>query len=220
MYRALAYKELREILGIAIIAFVGYLALATNLMGMHLFAWVPIPRGTHGVPFASQDFLTWFTFVCIPFVIALGFRQSIRTDGRSRYQFLLHRPMPRGAIMTTKLLTGISVYLVCSAVPILLYGWWAATPGKHPGPFEWSMIDTTLHVWLSMTLLYLGTFLSGIRPARWLGTRLLPLIGCAMLVFLVANVPWWWACGLALLAVLSTVLIANICFVARNRDYS
>ena len=31
-------------------------------------------------------------------------------------------------------------------------------------------------LWLCMPLVYLGAFLSGIRPARWFGTRLMPLV--------------------------------------------
>ena len=33
--------------------------------------------------------------------------------------------------------------------------------------------------WLAVGLVYLGAFLSGIRPAAWWGTRLMPLAGAS-----------------------------------------
>jgi hypothetical protein len=70
-----------------------------------------------------------------------------------------------------------------------------------------------------MTILYLGSFLSGIRPARWIGTRLAPLAASGLLVGLIQLIPWWWVLGLAAVVLAVAVLTANILFVARTRDY-
>jgi len=80
----------------------------------------------------------------------------------------------------------------------------------------------TLDAWkLSVALiaLYLGAFLAGIRPGRWVGTRLLPLAGVAILVALIQflAVP---LVALAAVAALGTVLVGLILFVAQTRDYS
>ena len=72
---------------------------------------------------------------------------------------------------------------------------------------------------LLMPLLYLGAFLSGLRPARWFGTRLLPLTASVILLVLLVMAPWWPLCYL-LAAALYAVLVINVCFVARVRDYA
>jgi hypothetical protein len=219
--RALAYKELREVYLIALAALGGYLALVASLMGAKVFDWVPMmPAGTHQVPFVGMGFIELFALISTGFALVLGFRQSAWESGRGTYLFLLHLPISREVVFLTKLAVGAGLLVGCAAVPILLYGAWAATPGHHAGPFSW---DMTLPAWrlaLLMPLLYLGAFLSGLRPARWLGTRLLPLTASALLVHLLTFVPWWWVLGLPLTLALYALLSASICFTARQRDYA
>jgi hypothetical protein len=100
-----------------------------------------------------------------------------------------------------------------------LYSWWAATPGHHPSPFAWSMATPAWVLTFLMPLLYLGAFLSGLRPARWFGTRLLPLAGSVGYVVLLDTLPWW-SFGFPLAVVLYGLLVANICYVARARDFA
>jgi hypothetical protein len=75
-----------------------------------------------------------------------------------------------------------------------------------------------------MTLLYAGAFLTGIRPARWYGTRLLPLVvavvGYAMLTGIALEYPQTtlWVC-LAILAA-DIWLTSAILFVSQTRDFS
>jgi hypothetical protein len=118
-----------------------------------------------------------------------------------------------------KILVGAALYLCCSAIAILAHGLWAATPGTHASPFYWSMTGPTWEVCLSMVILYLGAFLSGIHPGRWRGTRLLPLIASGALVLFIAWIPWSWPCGLAATLLASLVLIWTVFFVAEARDY-
>jgi hypothetical protein len=218
--KALALKELREVGGIALAALGAYLALVVNLMGAKVFDWVPvIPAGTREVPFTGLGFLLFFTFVSVLFALALGFRQSAWESARGTYPFLLHRPAGRTAIFLTKLATGAAVLLACAAVPIVLYAWWAAVPGHHAGPFSWSMTGDAWQLTFLMPLLYLGAFLSGLRPARWLGTRLLPLVAVVLFLLLLDWLPWWSA-GFPLALALYGLLVASICFVARVRDYA
>jgi hypothetical protein len=218
--KALALKELREIAGIAAAALAGYLALVVSLMGAKVFHWVPgMPSGTSGVPFSRGEFANFFTWVSVVFAVALGFRQSAWESAKGTFLFLLHRPVSRRAIFLTKLAIGVGILLVCASLPIVLYGWWAAVPGHHPSPFAWSMTGPAWQQAFLMPLLYLGAFLSGLRPARWFGTRLLPLVGSAGLVVLLRNLPWW-SVGFPLGVLLYGLLVANICFVARVRDYA
>ena len=59
----------------------------------------------------------------------LGLRQSMGESIGGTFQFLLHRPASRGWLIGVKLLVGLGWCLGISALPILLYGWWAATRG-------------------------------------------------------------------------------------------
>jgi hypothetical protein len=221
--RTLAFKELREIAGIAALALAGYLSLVVNLMGAKVFDWVPgIPEGTNEVPFTGQEFLAFFTVVSAVFAVALGFRQTAWESSKGTFLFLLHRPLSRDAIFLTKLAVGAGVLLACAGLPIVLYAWWASVPGHHPSPFEWSMTEPAWRMALLMPLLYLGAFLSGLWPARWFGTRLLPLVASTVfLALLIWEIQWsWWAVGFPVTVVLYGLLVANTCFVARVRDYA
>ncbi len=219
--RALAWKELREVLGITAIALACYLALAVNAMGARVFDWVPaMPAGTHGVPFLEANFTWFFTFISVVFAAALGFRQSAWESSRGTFLFLLHRPLRRETIFFVKLATGAGVLLICASLPIVLYGAWAAVPGHHASPFEWSMTASTWRLTFLLPLLYLGAFLSGQRPARWFGTRLLPLVASILCLALLSWVSWWWSVGFPLTLLLYVLLTANVCFVGQSRDYA
>src|SRR5207302_1280151 len=141
-------------------------------------------------------------------------------SGRGTFLFLLHRPMTRRAIFLTKLATGAGVLLLGASLPIVLYAWWAAVPGHHPSPFAWSMTGPAWRMAFLMPLLYLGAFLSGLRPARWFGSRLFPLVAVATLLILLSELRAWWGLAFPLGILLYVLLIANVCFVARERDYA
>ncbi len=219
--KALVRKELREVLGLAAIALTCYFVLVVSAIGARVFFWVPgLPHGPEDVPFISGGFLGGFTLVSVVFAAALGFRQSAWESGRGTYLFLLHRPMRRDTIFCTKLATGIGVFVLCASLPIVVYAAWAAMPGHHAGPFEWSMTGPAWQLVFLMPLLYLGAFLSGLRPARWFGTRLLPLAASVALLVLVYSLPWWWYLRFPLALVLYALLAATVCHVARLRDYA
>jgi hypothetical protein len=219
--KALALKELREVFGIAAAALGAYLALTANVMGAKVFDWVPImPRGPEPVPFAGGGFADFFALVSFAFALALGFRQSAWESARGTYLFLLHRPLGRGRIFLTKLAVGAGVLLACGGVPVVVYAAWAALPGHHAGPFAWSMTGPVWRLLFLMPLVYLGAFLSGLRPARWYGTRLLPLAAAVLLLVALSAMPHWWRLGLPAALVLAGLLVANICYVARVRDYA
>ena len=219
--KALAWKELRETLGVVAAALAAYLMLVASLMGARVFDWFPgLPNGTNEIPFVGSEFTAFFTIVSVLFAVALGFRQSAWESARGTYLFLLHRPVRREAIFLLKLATGVGAFIVCASLPIVLYGLWADKPGRHASPFEWSMTQPAWQLVLEIPLLYLGAFLSGLRPARWFGTRLLPLLAAALLVILMEMIPWWWLLGFPLTLLLCALMAANVCFVARVRDYA
>jgi hypothetical protein len=220
MLRVMVSKELRETLPIAACAVAVYLWLAFGQPAAQFWplGWLPIARG-EPFPFLSGEFLGAFLMASSVFAIALGLRQTLSESARGTWLFLLHRPLGRRWLIAVKLAVGVALFCVCAAAPILIYGWLAATPGNYPGPFEWSMMADTWTQGASLIGVYLGAFLTGIRPGRWIGTRLLPLMGTAILVFSIHFLTQWMLFWGAL-AVLGAVLVGLILFIARTRDYS
>lgn len=219
--KGLVHKELRDVLPIVALALLAYLAIVAWPIAGHVF---PNLRGLHKgreVPFLGHQFLGYFVLVSAAFALLLGFRQSAWEEIGGRYLFLLHRPLPRKKVFLVKLATGASAFAACASVPILLYGAWAALPGTHPSPFAWSMTLPSWGLVYALVPLYLGAFLSGLYPARWYGTRLLPLFASAFLVFLawVLLDRFWYVC-IPALALLAGLLTASICYVAQQRDYA
>ena len=217
MLRTLATKELRETGLIALAALAVYAYFLTGAMGFRLLPFFPTDTGV--IPFLAGIFPGAFIWVSGGLAIALGFRQSMWETTRNTWLFLLQRPAPWLWLIGVKLVVGLILYLVCAATPVLLYAWWAATPGTHASPFEWSMTWPTWRVWFTMSAIYLAAFLCGIRPAHWLWSRLWPLAGTAVLVFLIQWLPWWPILGLGAVVCLDVLLLAAILAAARDRDY-
>jgi hypothetical protein len=211
-------KELRETFWMALVALGVYLLfIMEQLMGYDLKSMVRMER--HIIPFATGEFGGTFGVISACLALALGFRQSIWESFRGTWPVLLHRPVSRRWMVGVKLATGLGLYLATAAAPILLYAGWAATPGTHASPFEWSMTLGAWQIWLAITGLYLAAFLVGIRPARWFGSRLLPLVGAGVLVLMLCMLDWWQWSMIGALA-LDGCLMSMILFVAYSRDYS
>jgi hypothetical protein len=103
-----------------------------------------------------------------------------------------------------------------------VYAAWAARPGSVAAPFEWSMTESAWRGLAGLTLIYLGTLLTMLRPARWLGTRLLPVI--AVIGWLpgreALGIDWWpvWSELLTVLLI-DTGLVSILFLTIREREY-
>jgi ABC-type transport system involved in multi-copper enzyme maturation permease subunit len=225
MVPALVRKELRETRAFAALALVLYLVFVSKLTGqggpllasLLTFA-VGMGRTPAEVPFVQDQFQPVLLLIGGALAIALGLRQSAWEPSQGTALYLLHLPLTRRTILATKLLTGIGLLLACTLLPILAYAVWASTPGTHPGPFEWTMTGPAFRIWSLLPLVYLGAFASGIRPARWFGSRLLPLLASLPAVLVLYAVPHWWLMGL-LLGLVAAVLVSDTLWVAETRDY-
>ena len=218
MFKAVAIKELRETWWLAGIALVLFAFAVADLMGID-FERLRIQPVRH-VPFVGDDFHDVFCIFAPCLAIALGFRQTMWESFRGTWLFLLHRPMSRNRLIGVKLLVGLALYLICTALPILVYACWASVPGTHASPFEWAMTAHAWMTWFCFTMLYLGAFLCGMREARWHGTRLLPLIAAGFAAFAVGVTPLWPGPGTGTVLVMDAALLAGICLVSRTRDFS
>jgi hypothetical protein len=218
MVKALVIKEIKGVLGVAVLAFLTLLYVVASETGVRIpFALSGYQRS---VPFVGGEFQAVFGTIAGLLAIALGLKQTVWEDLFGTWQFLLHRPMSRRTIIFWKLVVGAGVYLVCSAIPLLLYVWWAAAPGAHASPFLWEMTHSVWHMWVALLMIYLAAFLTGLRPARWYGTRLVPLAGAACgTAVVVMGFPWPILTFLVEF-VIFVVLSVSIFHVARCRDFA
>lgn len=216
MLKALAIKELRESAGIVALAALALIYALTELTGMRVLPWEA--RGTRHYPFV-YDAVTFYLTWCIgAMAIALGLKQTAWEARQGTFFFLLHRPLSRERVFAGKLAVGLSWVIVLSAAYLLIYAWWASTTGHVPAPFDWSMTIPAWRQWVAMPLVYFGAFLSGIRPARWWGTRLVPLAAAILAAVVAASMPWFWLTLLVTLIFTAPAIVA-IFYYIRVRDY-
>ena len=220
MTSALLYKEFRETLPIAAVGLACLVFVALDAM-----EYSPIPDLLGGRISGAIPFLSWgdsfagnFQMTAGALALALGFWHSLGDFWGEAHLFLLHRPVARRSIYVTKLVVGLAAYLLCAVIPIVLYACWAATPGTHASPFDWSMTLPVWGAWFSAVTLYLGAFLSGLRPAAWIGTRLAPLAAAAAVLAITQTVGYLPGPLSVVLYVL--LLIAAILFTAEGRDFA
>jgi hypothetical protein len=221
MIMALVRKELRELLPLAALALVAQFIVIST--AMHLGFRV-ITKVQPGIPFLDGDVIWNAFFVAGVFAVAAGLRQTMWESARGTFQFLLHRPVNRETIFAVKLAVGSAASALVLVVPLGLYSVWAATPGTHASPFFWPMSFWAWQLCLEMLPLYLGIFLSGLRPARWYGSRFIPFAASAAFVQIVM---WslgmrfsWQVASVATSLVIDAALVVAILYVAKSRDFS
>jgi hypothetical protein len=216
MLTALVIKELRETAGLVALAVIGAIYMFGELTATPVVPW---QSGTlYTYPFIGDRLGFYFCIVAGGLAVALGLRQTAWELGQGTYFFLLHRPLPRTRVFGLKLLVGGGLVLTFAALLILVYAFWAAAPGHIPAPFDWRMTQSAWTLWLTIPLIYIGAFLSGIRPAHWFGTRLAPLLAAIGLAVALTFVPWFWLA--AAISILGSVLgLVSVFYYAQARDY-
>jgi hypothetical protein len=216
MYRALAAKELRENAAIGFLAIAALALAVLSYTGCDVFSlkW----SGVDAVPFLEGNFLNWFAGLSFAFAIVLGFRQAAWESVRGTSVFLLHRPMDHRKMYATKIAVGLAMVLTLTGVALAIYAFWAATPGTHASPFSWSWTTSWWIVWFAATMWYCAAFLTGIRPARWFGSRLFPLLAVLFPVALTMS-PFPAIMRIAVVVGVDAILLVAIASVVRLRDY-
>jgi hypothetical protein len=216
MLKALVIKELRESVGVAALAAAAILYALADMAGIQFLPWQI--QFSHAMPFVS-DALKSYLAMCIGgLAIGLGLKQTAWEIGQGTHYFLFHRPISRGRIFVTKLAVGFGWVLLLSTLLILLWAWWAATPGRVPVPFYWSMTIPAWQHWLTFPVVYLGAFLSGVRPGNWFGSRLVPLVAAIFIAIAAASLPFVWLT--AIIVVVSIVAFTTgIFYCIDRRDY-
>lgn len=221
MLKSLVWKESREVAVFAIVAVLVEFYLLAGLVGLRVWPISDLLDLRASIPFIGD--VSWLLLVTAGVLAVLvGLWQTMRESAQNTWAFLLHRPIPREQIVGSKLAVGAALVLLIGGVPLAAYSLWAATPGTHASPFFWAMTVSLWYGWLSLPLVYLGAFLSGLRPGRWSGSRYWPMLAALVALFLAAMVcdtvhP---LAGLVLGLVFAAILTWTIFYVARSRDFS
>ncbi len=222
-HTALVLKECRLAVGAALLACLAYTVVVARLVGLKGFGMLSdFVTQTSATPFIHDGFLGPFGTVGFLLAAGLAIWQSVAESRGEAWLFMLSRPVSRRAVLMSKLLIGLLVVTVCTALPIIVYAAWASRPGSVAAPFEWGMTEIAWRYWAALTSIYLATLLTMLRPVRWLGTRLLPVIAAiGWLPVREALGVWCWPVWWELLAVLviNVCLVSSLLLTVREREY-
>ena len=176
MYRALVFKEWRELWWTGAVALVVLCCVVWNEIGLSvdLETFAVTRHDINQIPFRSENMQGAVTVVSCCLAVVLGLWQTLGESVRGTWRYLRQRPIPFSRLLLTKGAAGIGLLFFSTGVPLAVYLMWAASEGWHSSPFEWQMAAPTFLGWASSTAAYLAAFLVGIREARWYGSRLWP----------------------------------------------
>jgi len=217
MLKALVIKELRESAGVVALALIAMIVVCAELHGIDEIGTPRFLEIRDRFPFVSDDFFSRFALVIFPLAAVLGIKQSAWELGQNSYQFLLHRPVQRSFVFNTKIIVGCGLVFVIGGLAIVAYALRVAIPGSSPTPFLWSMTADEWQIVLCALVVYLGAFLSGIRPAHWFGTRLAPVMTAGGAAFVFSFLSGWLAFIAS--ALVAALYLAGIFYYANDRDY-
>jgi hypothetical protein len=218
-------KEFRDIWPLGLLALLAFVAIA--MADAELYPLSDPWRTAHAtnpggrqIPLISEPSRVLFGIVAAAAGLILGLWQTWSETIRGTWGYLLHRPISRRVIIGHKLVTGLAVLVLAMALPLAVLFWWALSPGHHIVGLEWRMGADIRAAAFAGTMGYLSAFLSGIRSARWYGSRYLVLGLGAVAIFATwaTGTLWGWAGWLTL--GIDGLLVTAILQAAEERNFS
>ena len=209
--KSIIWKELRENARWALLGMAG---LAASIV---FVLWDSIAISRHpnqaGTDLAEDEFVM-ITIIGFPIVAcALGLLQTIVETRRDQWAFLIHRPVSMTRIFLGKVAAGLALYAIATMAPFVAAAVWVAVPGHVAEPFYWPLVLPGIADMLAGVGFYFAGLIVGLRQARWLGSRLFPILapilGC-MLTFGMQQ--FWVAVLLTASLTIAMALAAWGCF--------
>ncbi len=186
---AIVVKELRENLR--------WLPVGILIIGV--FLWLVTPTSFRFASYSNADNITQSCAMgAALFAIVLSALQSVFDLSDRQRGYLFHRSVSTNAVMYGKVIAGAILYAVACAIPLICSALWFAWMGLQYLPFRPAQLIPSIVMCVACFFLHPATLISVDRPARWFGTKLLPLIAVAgpLLVFWEfvrdGNTPAWW----------------------------
>jgi hypothetical protein len=164
--KQLLWKEIREItkwalLGLILFFIACFYALSTA--GEESYSY--------NITFCHPTFLMVTSFGYSLFGIALACIQLIPEFSRDQWATLLHRPMARSRVLFAKVLVGLSVYMLCTLLPLAASVVYVTTPGNFAAPFTPPLLLPAISDWCVGLCFYALTLLMCLHKGKWIGSR-------------------------------------------------
>lgn len=144
--------------------------------------------------------------IAVPLIgLALGLLQILPELRRDQWAFLVHRPVTRTTLFFGKVIPGVCLYLLATISPLLGFALWASSPRHVPAPFD---VRFTLAGWAAILTglsFYFAGLLVALRPARWYGSRALPVLTALIAPWAAVWFTEFWQA--ALVCVLTAVIL-------------
>lgn len=201
--RAIIWKEIRENLKWAVLAM---LALAV-VIAYNLYLMSRPYNWDMDRTIVSGSLLIAMFIGAVLAGGALGLLQTLPERRRDQWAFLLHRPVQPTWLFLGKAIAGLTLYGAATLLPLLAAALWMATPGHVAAPFQWKMLLPGIARILAGVSFYFAGMISGVRDARWYGSRALPFALAVICAIFVAQIWEFWqaAVGAALFAAVLAV---------------
>ena len=172
-FTALVWKELREGAKWAALGAAGLGAALTYALH-NLGESNPIQMLAYsGASILSSSFLTMTTFGGPIVALLIALAQTIPESRGDKWGFLVHRPVTKSTLFFAKVLAGLILYSLASGIPFACSVAWVATPGHLAVPFDPRMSLAGIADLSCGMVYYFAGLLTGMRLARWYGSRTL-----------------------------------------------
>lgn len=137
-----------------------------------------------GITLCSDSFLLVSAFGCMAIGATIGALQILPERRRDQWASLLHRPVSRRVIYLGKVMAGLLLYCLATAIPLLVSAVYAAWPGQFPAPFLPVMALPGLSDILLGTVFYFAALLAGMHSGKWAGSRGAIVLGAIAVLLL------------------------------------
>ena len=178
MMSALLWKEFRET--------VRWFPLCLLLVVSLIWRLIPGRNGTDSVDTLSGNLSTIVGAGAIISGVALAIAQFALNQKSSSRNFLLHRNLTTRQIFLAKAIVGALLYVLAVFVPLSATAVYLEWIGPERLPTSWHQTVPAFSCSFFGFSFYFGTCMVICRPARWFGTRLLP-IGAPVLITMAFN---------------------------------
>jgi len=166
--RMMIWKELRENFKWAVLALAGLFLAEMYVLSSESKGFSP---SYSGFTLCGPMFLMATSFGCALIGSALGTVQVLPELRRDQWAALLHRPVSRSVIFFGKVIAGLLLYFLATAIPFLTSVWYVAVPGHFAAPFVPGMMQPGLSDLLLGAYFYCAAILLCLHRGRWLGSQ-------------------------------------------------
>lgn len=215
MLKSMLKKELTELSALFLLALAGH----TVLVADHVTtAWRRFhPRGDWML---DDDFVYPFLLISLALAIAMGLVQCLSEDIQGTWRYVLSLPGGWRRIIRLKLVCGLIIWVGWAVAAFLVCALGLLAEPGVPGETFGRLSEPTLRILVCVPVVYFGAFLTALRRANWLFSRLMPLGGVLLIWFTFLYLPNWWILA-PLATIASMALLAGIVsHVASSRDFA